>query len=149
MRIEIHHYHDKEIRIYHHDKKDVAIVNEVTYHNESIVLPYQEDDEIPWLIKKKMKKGLPILLDDVQDRRKFYDRNDLLKIVTPPWADKDEIKQIYAEAKRLTEETGIKYHVDHIIPLKHPLVCGLHVKENLTIITKEENLKKSNYFKIE
>ena len=92
---------------------------------------------------------MPLLLEDTIDRRKFYDRNDLLKIVTPGWADKEEIKKIYEESKRLTEETGVVHHVDHIIPLKSPLVCGLHVKENLTIITKEENLKKSNYFKIE
>ena len=38
----------------------------------------------------------------------------------------------------------ILYHVDHIIPLSHPLVCGLHTEDNLRIITSEENHKKTN-----
>jgi hypothetical protein len=102
---------------------------------------------LPWKLLKALKKGKQI--DISGDRRKFYDRNDLLKIVTPKWADKEKIKKIYEEAKRLTTDTGIAYQVDHIIPLKHPLVCGLHVENNLRIITKEENYKKNNKFVVE
>lgn len=36
--------------------------------------------------------------------------------------------------------------VDHIIPIKHPLVCGLHVPENLQMLTRSQNAKKSNKF---
>jgi hypothetical protein len=57
---------------------------------------------------------------------------------TPAWFDAEEVRYIYALAK----ERGL--HVDHIVPLKHPLVCGLHVQDNLRCIPKELNLWKSN-----
>jgi hypothetical protein len=63
---------------------------------------------------------------------------------TPPWVDFDKIKEIYEEADRLSKETGEIYVVDHIVPLNHPLVCGLHVPWNLQILTFSENSKKSN-----
>lgn len=46
---------------------------------------------------------------------------------------------IYAEARRLTTETGIPHHVDHIVPIKHG---GLHCPTNLQVLTRAENLKK-------
>ena len=65
---------------------------------------------------------------------------------TVSWADLNKIKAIYEEAIRLTKETGIQHHVDHIIPLNSKYVCGLHVEYNLQILTEEENLTKSNRF---
>jgi hypothetical protein len=68
------------------------------------------------------------------------------KYVTPKWADKKKMKEIYDRARLLSEETGVKHEVDHIIPLKNELVCGLHVETNLRIVTKEENRRKRNIF---
>lgn len=59
---------------------------------------------------------------------------------TPSWADKGKIQAVYAAAR----ETGS--HVDHIIPLKHPLICGLHVDYNLQLLPPLINLQKHNYF---
>ena len=44
--------------------------------------------------------------------------------------------------------TGIEWHVDHIIPLRGKLVCGLHIWNNFAVIPKVNNLRKGNYHSI-
>lgn len=66
---------------------------------------------------------------------------------TPVWLTKEErqhMRELYVQARKLTQLTGERYVVDHIIPLRGECVCGLHVPWNLRVITQEENLKKSN-----
>jgi 5-methylcytosine-specific restriction endonuclease McrA len=66
---------------------------------------------------------------------------------TPPWLtrkQKAEIRQLYQIAITMTKTTGEQYVVDHIVPLRGDSVCGLHVPWNLRVITREENLRKSN-----
>lgn len=65
---------------------------------------------------------------------------------TPAWANLQAIAAIYVEADRLTRETGVQHHVDHDVPLQHPLVCGLHVENNLRVLTAAANIRKSNKF---
>lgn len=67
--------------------------------------------------------------------------------ITPKWADKQKIRDIYKACKLITKESGIKHHVDHVIPVKGKKVSGLHVHTNLAIIKAVDNLKKSNKFK--
>jgi hypothetical protein len=63
---------------------------------------------------------------------------------TPAWADHAAITAIYEECARISRETGIVHHVDHIYPLKGKTMCGLHVETNLQILAGTENLSKGN-----
>lgn len=65
----------------------------------------------------------------------------------PAWADLDEIKEIYEQAKQLTMSTSEVYHVDHIVPLQSKKVCGLHIACNLRVIHASANRRKLNTFK--
>ncbi len=56
----------------------------------------------------------------------------------------EKIKAFYVEAERLTIKTGIQYEVDHIIPLQGEMVSGLHVHNNLQILTRSKNRSKQN-----
>lgn len=63
---------------------------------------------------------------------------------TPAWADLTAIKALYKQAAQLRKRTGEAWHVDHVIPLKHPFVCGLHVHANLQVIPARANQSKGN-----
>jgi hypothetical protein len=63
---------------------------------------------------------------------------------TPTWADPEAVRTTYAKAKRLSKWTGEQMHVDHVVPLKSELVCGLHNQFNLQIIPASDNFIKSN-----
>jgi hypothetical protein len=90
-----------------------------------------------WLVNNRAKFNANI------KKRKCMKLN-----ATPPWyyLVKYEVEAVYAEAKRLEEVTGIPHHVDHIVPLQHKLVCGLHVPCNLRPIPAIDNMRKHNTF---
>ena len=77
--------------------------------------------------------------------RRFYRLGYLNQI--PPWLTDDhwaEMQNMHERAKEITVETGVAHVVDHIHPLKSPVVSGLHVPWNLQILSHVDNLAKKN-----
>jgi len=70
-----------------------------------------------------------------------------LKLAAPAWLTvihRAQIQEMYDIAEARTVQTGTPHEVDHIVPLKHPRVCGLHVPWNLQVLTQSANRQKRN-----
>jgi|APSaa5957512535_1039671.scaffolds.fasta_scaffold194545_1 hypothetical protein len=96
-----------------------------------------------WNKKSKQKHKARVNATNAQYRAEKLKR-------TPSWLTEDDfwiIKEFYDMAVLRSETTKIKHHVDHIIPLKGETVSGLHVPNNLQVITGIKNMKKNNRFK--
>jgi len=74
-------------------------------------------------------------------KRRLY--NDQKRAQTPELTpdQKQQIALIYDTARAMTEATGELHHVDHIKPVSKG---GLHVPENLQILTWRDNLAKKD-----
>lgn len=64
----------------------------------------------------------------------------------PAWANKFFIEEAYRLAELRTKVLGFPWEVDHVIPLRNKIVCGLHVENNLRVVPKVVNNRKSNKF---
>lgn len=67
----------------------------------------------------------------------------------PAWLTDEhhqQIRAVYAEARRLTEQTGTRHEVDHIVPLQGKIVSGLHVPWNLRVLTRDENNRRPRIY---
>jgi hypothetical protein len=69
---------------------------------------------------------------------------------TPKWAqtefEKFVILEMYALSILRTKALKIKHNVDHIVPLRSALVCGLHCVANLQIVPAKTNQTKGNRY---
>jgi 5-methylcytosine-specific restriction endonuclease McrA len=70
-------------------------------------------------------------------RRRYAMKRSLIH----PENDRRKERRFFAEAARLTRETGIEHHVDHIIPIS---AGGWHHHDNLQVLTIGENLTKGS-----
>jgi hypothetical protein len=61
---------------------------------------------------------------------------------TPAWANLQKIQEIY-----LNCPPG--HHIDHVFPLNSPIMCGLHVENNLQYLPAKENISKGNRVTLE
>jgi hypothetical protein len=54
------------------------------------------------------------------------------------------VDYVYHAAREIERVYGGLPHVDHIVPLNHDRVCGLHVHQNLQLLSKSANCAKGN-----
>lgn len=94
----------------------------------------RDPERFRWADRKKYRRHA----DKIKQRNRL--RESYCKQQTPTWANATVIDAIYAEARR-TNMT-----VDHIVPLRGTNVCGLHVENNLQLLTRADNARKGNRF---
>lgn len=96
----------------------------------------------PNYLKNYYEKHKDIFIGRVISRRGRTKKGSVL------WADQNKIRTYYRLASNLNKFHGyVKYHVDHVVPLKGKTVSGLHVHNNLKILLSSENKSKFNKWK--
>ena len=131
------HIHRDEInnnsRLHYNINKNEILAKHKEYRKNNkdkcvkISSSYYQRHKEDWYIKKATRRALEVN-------------------ATVSYSDKDAIKRIYRTAHILSKMLGSPMEVDHIIPLKNKLVCGLHHQNNLRIISMKWNRRKSNKF---
>lgn len=124
-------------REHHNQKSKLWVINNKEKRRE-INKKYTERTKEIW------SKYHSLWRKENKDKVNFstFMRRKRIKQATPRWVDRDAMYDIYIEAQ-YTQLT-----IDHIIPLRHPLVCGLNVPDNLQLLTLSENSSKSNKYEI-
>ena len=106
------------------------------------------EQKAAWRIKNVEKMASARRLWDLNNRHKILEKTRRYQAskrnAVPLWADKETMSEFYRKAKELTISSGIRYEVDHIIPLVSNIVCGLHCEDNLQVLPIMDNRAKSN-----
>jgi len=128
-------------------KKNAEYGKKWRAENRDKIIAYRRDPENLKKANERSKAWQKCNKGKVRARNRM--RKKHVKEATPPWINRELRQWIYSfyETATILEDTeGIKYHVDHIVPLVNDRVCGLHVPWNLRVIPASENLKKGNKF---
>lgn len=110
-------------------------------------LAYRKEWRANNLAKDKERERLYALNNPSVMRAKNARRRAAQTNACPAWLnlfDKAQMAMQYEIAIAREMQTGIKHHVDHIVPLRGLAVSGLHVPWNLQAITEFANCSKHN-----
>jgi hypothetical protein len=99
---------------------------------------YQKNAEEKREYTRQWKKANPEKRNAMEAKRKASKMQR-----TPIWANQSEITMWYEVAEVLSR-SGIKFHVDHVVPLQGKTVSGLHVENNMQILPAYINISKHN-----
>lgn len=88
----------------------------------------------------RRRKERPDLVNAANMARKAAQRQAI-----PSWADMAQVRLIYSKAKELSAVLGVELQVDHVVPLRSKLVCGLHTPANLQLLDAGLNHAKRNW----
>ncbi len=69
-----------------------------------------------------------------------------IKRATPLWLTAEDKRAIIAIYRQSRSYGPGVMHVDHIIPLRGKLICGLHVPGNLQIVPRLVNVRKGRHY---
>lgn len=89
--------------------------------------------------RRSYRARLPDLVNKWDADRRAKERG-------PSWSIDFFVREAFHLAKLRTKTTGIKWHVDHIVPLQNKTVCGLHAHTNIQVIPASVNQSKSNRY---
>lgn len=68
------------------------------------------------------------------------------KRATPAWTTPAELRRWERAVREAQMQTRVRMSLGHLVPLQHPLVCGLHCPANFCIETLEYNMRKGNRY---
>ena len=139
--------------LYYENNKEQCIERNRSYRKENSEKIYLTQKIWANENKEKLNKSRKIYYEKNHEKWLIYGQNHRISKIkrVPSWLSDDDkwmIQEIYHLAKLRTSLTGVKWEVDHIIPLQGKNVSGLHVPTNLRVITQRENRSKWNLFNI-
>ena len=119
--------------------------NPEKYKEKSRIRRENNPEEVRNIVNKSYNKNYQN--DYVRQRARLNRNAANRRAATPSWLSaiqKAMILEFYDIARARSVQTGVTYHVDHIMPVNGKNSCGLHVPWNMQVLSQSENCAKKN-----